>query len=254
MTTEKTGPGKRKRVSAAANWLAGLAVPLAVLLVCFAVDMTASERLTSDLGRSALLTLLAATLQILVILSVVPWWSAGLLEHHSFGTLIAALRVLTQTVSVTVLLLLLAFLQDRSAFADVFRAQTVVLCVGLLVAALAGLAQVALRRVKPAALVTTFLGFFLFASRFWGNVPVRWAGEAWRAWAVGFVAGVTPLSACASAVGYDLFRGRMLYVRSVVSDYPHRLPEWWVYALVTGLAGVALMELAALIRRRSRRS
>ncbi|KPK98472.1 MAG: hypothetical protein AMK75_06950 [Planctomycetes bacterium SM23_65] len=236
---------------AAGNWLAVLVIPVAIALACFAIDLNASERLTSDIGRGPLLCLAAGVLELLVILSAVPWWSASLLERAAFGALIAACRVAAMTVAVTVLLFLLMFLQVRSTFVVALKVQVVVLCVGLLVTGVAGILRLLFRSTTAAALVTMLLGFAAFASPFWGNVFVQSAGEGAKSWAIGFVVKATPLSALASAVGYDLFRGRMLYVLSAVSDYPHTLPTWWAYALATGrLSVLALIGVVIVVHRR----
>ena len=248
MTTE-VGPAKPPKLLTGANWLAGLVIPLGILAVCVAADLSASERLTSDVGRTALLYVLAALVELLVIISIVPWWSAGLVDRHSFGAVIAAFRVATMVLSTSLLLLVLGFLQDSWGFASLVKVQTVVLCVGLLAAGLAAFLQGLLRRVTGAALVTMLLGFGLISTPFWGNILVQCAGDAWRSWAIGVVVKATPISACSSAVGYDLFRGRVLYVLSAVSDYRYALPEWWTYATVTGTAAIVLIELATLIRR-----
>jgi len=239
-------------VSAGANWLAALWVPLAVFVVCLAVDLSASDRLTSDVGRGALLCLMAAVLQILFILSVAPWWGASLPARTAFGAVIAAGRLLAMTVSVTLLMLLLMLLQDHVTVAAPLKVQAVVLGTGMLVTGVAAALGMWFGRTAPAAWLTTFAGGVLFASPFWGNLLVQWTDGAAKPWAIGFVVKATPLSACASAVGYDLFRGQMLYVLSAVSDHRHALPAWWAYALVTGAVGIALVALATTARRRPR--
>ena len=242
---------KSKRAAAAANWLAVLVIPVVLALACFAIDLNASERVTSDIGRGPLLCLAAGVMQLVVILSAVPWWSASLVERAAFGVLVAACRVAAMTVAVTVLLFLLMFLQVRSTFVVALKVQVVVLCVGLLVTGVAGILRLLFRSTTAAALVTTLLGFAALASPFWGNVLVQSVPEGAKSRAIGFVVKATPLSALASAAGYDLFRGRMLYVISAVSDYRHTLPAWWAYALVTGMAGLLLIFLVTVIRRRS---
>jgi hypothetical protein len=253
MTTGESEPWKPETASRGAGWLASLVIPLAVFVVCLVVDLAASPRVTSDVGRAALLSLLASLLQVLVIVSVAPWWSAGLLERNSFGTVIAAFRVTTMTLSATVLLLLLVFLEGRGGFAGTLKVQVVVLCVGFLVAGLAGVLRLMLRSTTAAGVLAMLLGYLLVASPFWGNILVQAMSESRKSRAVDLVVKLTPMSACSSAVGYDLFRGRMLYNLSVVSDYRHALPTWWAYGLVTGLAGLVLIGVVTSVRRRSTR-
>ena len=136
VTTGLTEVLKPNPASRRVERLASLGIPLAVVVLCFVVELQASPRLTSEAGRSALLSLLAGLFQVLVMVSIVPWWSAGLLDRNSFGTLIAALRVVTMTVSTTVLLLALAYLEGRGGYAGTLKVQVVVVGVGLLAAGL----------------------------------------------------------------------------------------------------------------------
>jgi len=250
MTTGESEPRKPETRARRPDWLATLGIPLAVFTLCLVVDLYASPRLTSDVGRPALLALLASLAQVLVIVSVVPWWSAGLLERNSFGTLIAALRVTTMTLSATVLLLLLVSLEGHGGFAATLKVQVVVLCVGLLAAGLAGAFRLILRSTSAAGLLTMLLGYLALASPFWGNLLVKGMSESRKSWAVDLVVKLSPMSAVSSAVGYDLFRGRVLYTLSVVSDYRHALPAWWAYGLVTGIAGLALIVTVTSVSRR----
>jgi hypothetical protein len=240
-----------KPASKLVGYLASMVIPLCVFGACLAVDLSASSR-PADAGRTAHLALMAAVLQILVILAVAPWWSARLSGERAFGALIAALRVAAMTVSTTVLLLLLSWLQTQSAPLEFLKAQTVVLGVGLFVVGFSGVLRFVFRGATGAAVFTTLAGFLLTASPFWGNVLIQGAGESWKPWAIGFVVKATPISACASAVRYDLFREGegMMYKLSAVSDYRYRLPAWWSYALIAGAAGILLIELASFIRTR----
>ncbi len=232
------------------GWTTSMALPAAVFFAAVLVDLNASSRLTSDAGRPALLALAAGIMQIVLLLALAPWWGARLVEKEPFGALVAGIRVLAMTLATTLPLVVLMSLETHAAPLVVLKAQTVVLGVGLLAAGLAAALGAIFRSVRGVAAFTSLLGFALAASPFWGNVVVRWAPEVWKSCAVNFIAGVTPLSACADAVRYDLFRGRMLYTISLVSDYPHRLPDWWLYALITAAAGILLLELAAFIRSR----
>ena len=245
----KPGPASRRRV----EWSASLGIPLAVFILCLVVEFQASPRLTSEAGRAALLSLLAGLFQVLVVVSIVPWWSAGLLGRNSFGTLIAALRVVTMTVSTTVLLLLLASLEGGGSYTGTLKVQVVVLGVGLLAAGVAGGLRLVLRSTSAAGLLTMLLGYLALGSPFWGNTLVQAASETYKSLAVDLVVALSPMSACSSAVGYDLFRGRMLYTLSVVSDYRYELPSWWAYGLFTGIAGLALIVTVTSVSRRLRR-
>lgn len=251
MTTNASRSEERKSVGAGGNWLAVLVIPVLLFGACLAADLWASDRLTSDIGRGPLLFLLAAVMQLLVILSLVPWWSATLLDRTAFGGLIAALRMAAMTVSATVVLFVLALLQDHGAFGAMLKVQVVVLGVGLFLAGAAAVLRALLRSTAASGTVTMLLGYLALASPFWGNVLVQSAGGAWKSWAVALVVALTPLSACSSAVGYDLFRGRMLYKLSVVSDFRHSLPAWWLYALVAAILGIVLLEVARLLSRRA---
>ena len=252
-TTGLTEVLKPNPASRRVEWPASLGIPLAVVVLCFVVELQASPRLTSEAGRSALLSLLAGLFQVLVMVSIVPWWSAGLLERNSFGTLIAALRVVTMTVSTTVLLLALAYLEGRGGYAGTLKVQVVVLGVGLLAAGLAGTLRLVFRSTSAAGVAAMLLGYLALSSPFWGNILVQATSESWKSRAVDVVVKLTPMSACSSAVGYDLFRGRMLYTLSVVSDYRYELPSWWAYGVATAVAGLALIVTVTRIRRRLRR-
>ena len=234
-----------------ANRLASLIIPIAIFCACLAIDLNTSTRLTSDIGRSSLLALAAAFMQLLVILTVVPWWSATLIGESSFGALLAAMRVTAMVVSTAFVIVLLTYLQAQGAVVEVLKVQAVVLGVGVFVVGAAASLRFLFRSVPGAAVFSTLAGVLLAATPFWGNILIQWANEAWKPWAIGFVVKATPLSACSSAVGYDLFRGKTLYVLSAVSDYRYDLPTWWLYALIAGAAGILLMELAAFLRRRS---
>jgi hypothetical protein len=253
VTRGETEVLKRNPASRRAEWSASLGIPLAVFVLCLVVEFHASPRLTAGAGRTAFLSLLAGLLQVLVMVSIVPWWSAGLLERNSFGTLIAALRAVTMTVSTTVLLLLLVYLEGGGGYAGTLKVQVVVLGVGLLAAGLAGGLRLVLRSTSAAGLLAMLLGYLALASPFWGNALVQAAGESWKPRAVDVVVTLSPMSACSSAVEYDLFRGRMLYTLSVVSDYRYALPAWWAYALVAGMAGLALIVTVTSVSRRLRR-
>jgi hypothetical protein len=253
VTTGETEVVKPNPASRRVEWSASLGIPLVVAALCFVVELLASPRLTSEAGRAALLSLLAGLFQLLVMVSIVPWWSAGLLDRNSFGTLIAALRVVTMTVSTTVLLLVLEYLEGSAGYAGTLKVQAVVLGVGLLAAGLAGTLRLVFRSTAAAGVLAMLLGYLALASPFWGNLLVQATGESWKSKAVDAVVNLTPMSACSSAVGYDLFRGRMLYTLSVVSDYRYALPEWWAYGMATGIAGLALIVTVTKVRRRLRR-
>jgi len=241
--TPSPRPRGRALTRPAADWLAGLVIPLAVVAVVFVLDLRADMKGASDVLRSGLLSFTAGMLQLVVILAVAPWWSAGLVEKHAFGTLIAALRVTAMVVGATILLLLLAFVQDRDGFADLLKVQLVVLGVGLFVVGLSGGLRVLLRNTRAAAMLTSLPAFLVFATPFWGNVLIRLCGEVGRGWAWQFVVKVTPILACADAVPQDLFRHgeRLLYESSLIIDAAAVFPAWWAYALITGLIGVALV-------------
>lgn len=250
MTATERVPVERKthRFRPAANWVAVIVVPLGVFVATLVADLNAGDRVLYNVDRFALLALFAAVIQCVILAATVPWWSAGLLDTGGFGALISALRVLAMTLATTVLLLVLALLQDRAGAGAMLKIQLVVFAWGLALAGLAGVLRVLLRRTTVAAVLTSVIGLLVVATPFWGNVLIAVAGRAGRV----CVVAATPLSAASDAVGqaYDVFHGRLLYDLSVVgSGAAYALPVWWVWALVTGLVGVAMVVAVTFIRR-----
>jgi hypothetical protein len=230
-----------------AGWGTIAVVSVVIFLACVFVDLTASPNLTSSAGPSALLALMAGIMQVVALLALAPWWAAT-----AAGARVAALRVLACVAATGALVFVLLLFQTRLEPLALLRVQAVVLGAGLLTAGVSAALGAVFRSVRGAAAFTTIAGFAVAAIPFWGNILIRYPdASGWKSFAVAVVAKLSPLCACADAVGYDFFRGDSLYDLSVVSNYPsYRLPAWWLYALLSGAAGVLLLELAAFIRSR----
>ena len=233
-----------------ARWIAVVGVSVAIFLACVLVDLTASPDLTSSAGPSALLALMAGIMQVVALLALAPWWGTMLADAR-----VAALRVLACAAATGALVFVLVLFQMRVEPLALLRVQAVVLGAGLLAAGVSSVLGAVFRSVRGAAAFTTLAGFAVTATPFWGNILIRYAGDGWKSFAVAVVAKLSPLCACADAAGYDLFRGDTLYDLSVISNYPsYRLPAWWLYALLTGAAGILLLGVAAVLRRRFTRT
>ena len=234
----------------AADWLAGLVVPVLLAAAVLLVDLFTVAPGTRGVMRSGLLAFYAALLQLVVVFAAVPWWSAGLLDRNDFGAFIAASRMVVMVAASTVLLAVVALVQDRGGYVELVKVQVVVASAGLLMAGLAGVLHALTRSVTFAGLATSLAGFVFLATPFWGNALIRACGEVGRGWAWQLVVKTTPMLACADAVSQDLLRhAPRLYASSLLVDSARAFPAWWAYALVTALAGAALVWLVTFVRR-----
>ena len=248
MNADTRQPNRPRRTLKVAEVLGIVLVPVAVAGTCLVIDLLAGNRTTQGLPRAALLHLFAGVLALVVMIAVLPWWSASrFADWKGIGAVVTGFEIAVALSAV--LMAGVGLLHKQPCLREILHVHAIVMGVGLLLMGLTGILRCLFRSGSAAAFAVMLVGFAALSAPFWGNPIIRSASTERRAQVIDCVITATPVSACSSAVGYSLFRGYALYDLSLVADYHplHRLPAWWLYALIVGGAGAVLAALSGWV-------